>query len=99
MKGENAQTVIAGSTNWTMTILCTQANNGLIIRDSKVAQAFRDRWGLLKAAKVTVWFVPAKKRAHMVDARRVINGAKGGILFLFFNSGAKQEAETDWTLL
>src|ERR1051326_1134010 len=120
--GKNAHTVITGSTNWTVTGLCTQANNGLIIDDPKVAAAFRAQWDLLKEAKngfpanlkksnsekksfpvdnaqVTVWFVPTQKREDMVDARRVIDGAKDGILFLFFNPGHWQAKEADWTLL
>lgn len=120
--GQNAHTAITGSTNWTVTGLCTQANNGLILDDPKVAGAFRKQWDLLKAAKnafpaslkkansqkksfpadnanLTVWFTPTQKREDMVDARRVINAAKEGILFLFFNPGHEQEKEADWTLL
>ncbi len=120
--GNNAHTVITGSTNWTVTGLCTQANNALIICDPHVAGAYRGEWDLLKDAKndfpaalkkansqkktfqvdnadVTVWFVPTLNREDMQDARRVINGAKEGILFLFFNPGAMQDKEEDWTLL
>ena len=46
-----ATKVLSGSTNWTMTGLCTQANNGIFIDDAKVAGAFRDEWDRLKAAK------------------------------------------------
>jgi phosphatidylserine/phosphatidylglycerophosphate/cardiolipin synthase-like enzyme len=45
------QTVITGSTNWTWSGLCGQANNGLIISDANVAQAFLDEWNRLLAAK------------------------------------------------
>ena len=31
------KTVLSGSTNWTMTGLCTQANNGIIVKDADVA--------------------------------------------------------------
>ncbi len=44
------QRVLSGSTNWTMSGLCTQANNGVIVDDSDVAQDFRDEWDMLKAA-------------------------------------------------
>jgi phosphatidylserine/phosphatidylglycerophosphate/cardiolipin synthase-like enzyme len=44
------QRVLSGSTNWTMTGLCTQANNGIIIRDPKLAQYFLDEWNLLAKA-------------------------------------------------
>jgi hypothetical protein len=45
------QRVLSGSTNWTMTGLCTQANNGIIVDDPELAQDFLDEWNLLKAAK------------------------------------------------
>ena len=44
------QSVLSGSTNWTMTGLCTQANNGIIVHDEKLAQYFLDEWNLLKKA-------------------------------------------------
>jgi hypothetical protein len=44
------QQVLTGSTNWTFTGLCTQANNGLIINDAGVAQDFLDAWNRLKDA-------------------------------------------------
>jgi hypothetical protein len=45
------QRVLSGSTNWTKTGLCTQANNGIIVNDAKLAQDFLDEWNLLKKAK------------------------------------------------
>jgi PLD-like domain len=45
-----SQRVLSGSTNWTMTGLCTQANNGIIIDDPKLAAYFLEEWKLLKAA-------------------------------------------------
>lgn len=45
------QKVLTGSTNWTVTGLCTQANNGLLISDPKVAKAFRDQWDQIRKAK------------------------------------------------
>ena len=39
-----------GSTNWTPTGLCTQLNNGLLIRDSAVAQLYLDQWHRLRKA-------------------------------------------------
>ena len=44
------QSVLSGSTNWTMTGLCTQANNGIIVNDAKLAEYFLDEWKLLKDA-------------------------------------------------
>jgi phosphatidylserine/phosphatidylglycerophosphate/cardiolipin synthase-like enzyme len=44
------QIALTGSTNWTMTGLCTQANNALIIEDATVADRFMKQWRSLKAA-------------------------------------------------
>lgn len=116
--------VLTGSTNWTFTGLCTQANNGLIIDDPAVAQDFLDAWDRYHAAgngyppslaaanstaktltvdgcKVTPWFVPTQHAQDLDYARKLINAAKEGILFLFFNPGTFQpdnEPER-WTLL
>jgi phosphatidylserine/phosphatidylglycerophosphate/cardiolipin synthase-like enzyme len=116
--------VLTGSTNWTVTGLCTQANNGLIIEDSAVAQDFLDAWDRYHAAgngypptlaaanskaqtyivdgcKVTPWFVPTDHGEDLDYARKLINGAKEGILFLFFNPGTFQpdDEPEKWTLL
>lgn len=42
--------VLTGSTNWTPTGLCTQANNGLVITDSKVAKQYLEHWAVLSDA-------------------------------------------------
>ena len=41
--------VWTGSTNWTMTGLCTQANNALLIDNPAVAQFYLDQWKTLAA--------------------------------------------------
>lgn len=116
--------VLTGSTNWTFTGLCTQANNGLIIDDADVAQDFLDAWDRYHAAgngyppslaaadstaktfqvdgcKVTPWFVPTQHAQDLDYARKLINSAKEGILFLFFNPGSFQPDNQPerWTLL
>jgi phosphatidylserine/phosphatidylglycerophosphate/cardiolipin synthase-like enzyme len=121
------QRVLSGSTNWTMTGLCTQANNGIIVNDAKLAQYFLDEWNLLKKAKnaypptlaktngetkanvfnvdggtITQWFAPTDKAEDLAYARRLINAAKQGILFLFFNPGVfvgDDKPANKWTLL
>jgi phosphatidylserine/phosphatidylglycerophosphate/cardiolipin synthase-like enzyme len=45
-----AKKVLSGSTNWTSTGLCTQANNGLIIQDPAVAGRFLQQWHSLQQA-------------------------------------------------
>ncbi len=42
--------VWTGSQNWTMTGLCTQANNSLLIEDPELAEQYRQHWDLLKDA-------------------------------------------------
>ena len=49
-KAGTPQSVLTGSTNWTVTGLCTQANNGLIINDATLAAYFLSEWKQIKAA-------------------------------------------------
>ncbi|HXY85013.1 MAG TPA: phospholipase D-like domain-containing protein [Gaiellaceae bacterium] len=42
--------VWTGSTNWTKTGLCTQANNALLIEDATIASWYRSDWDALEAA-------------------------------------------------
>jgi hypothetical protein len=118
------QRVLSGSTNWTMTGLCTQANNGIVVDDSALAANFLAEWNLLKDAgngypatlattnstaksfpvdggRVTQWFAPTNGAPDLDFARKLINAAKQGILFLFFNPGQFEPANmpTQWTLL
>jgi phosphatidylserine/phosphatidylglycerophosphate/cardiolipin synthase-like enzyme len=46
----SAQKVLTGSTNWTVSGLCSQANNGLVISDHAVADRFLTQWGALERA-------------------------------------------------
>jgi phosphatidylserine/phosphatidylglycerophosphate/cardiolipin synthase-like enzyme len=118
------QRVLSGSTNWTKTGLCTQANNGVIVNDPDLGAHFIEQWNLLKAAgnayppslmkanstsksfnvdggAITQWFAPTDKGEDLNYARKLINGAEQGILFLFFNPGAFEPDDEPerWTLL
>jgi phosphatidylserine/phosphatidylglycerophosphate/cardiolipin synthase-like enzyme len=118
------QRVVSGSTNWTSTGLCTQANNSIIVDDADVGAFFIKEWNLLKGAgnaypaslmqanstsgnfnidggTITQWFAPTDKGEDLDYARKLINGAEQGILFLFFNPGAfePEEKPEQWTLL
>jgi len=42
--------VWTGSMNWTVTGLCTQVNNGILIESPAIAQAYKKRWDELKLA-------------------------------------------------
>jgi len=119
------QRVLTGSTNWTMTGLCTQANNGIVVDDAEVAANLLDEWNLLKKAgndyppslaqtnsqaktfdidggRITQWFAPTSGAQDLDHARKLINAAEQGILFLFFNPGQfvpPDQPPTKWTLL
>jgi hypothetical protein len=114
--------VLTGSTNWTFTGLCTQANNAIVVDDPDVAADYLEAWQRIKAAgndypqsfvrgnssakthqvddcRITPWFVKTSAGQDLEYARKLINSAKEGILFLFFNPGSFQEDPTRWTLL
>lgn len=119
------QRVLSGSTNWTVTGLCTQANNGVIVNDPDLAAGFLKEWNLLKAAgndypaslakanstpttvkvdggTITQWFAPTNGAVDLEYARKLINAAQDGIMFLFFNPGAfaaPDKPALQWTLL
>jgi len=120
--GGTPQRVLTGSTNWTSSGLCTQANNGLIIDDPNVAADFLAAWQRIKTAgndypldlvngnssakthqvdgcNVTPWFVKTSAAQDLEFARKLINSAKEGILFLFFNPGTFQQNAMQRTLL
>jgi phosphatidylserine/phosphatidylglycerophosphate/cardiolipin synthase-like enzyme len=46
----NATAVWTGSTNWSPTGLCTQSNNGLMVKVPEVAGAYLEQWKALRAA-------------------------------------------------
>jgi phosphatidylserine/phosphatidylglycerophosphate/cardiolipin synthase-like enzyme len=56
-----------GSTNWTPTGLCTQLNNGLLIKDAQVAQIYLDQWHRLRdaASGFPKALVSANSEAHV----------------------------------
>jgi len=47
-KSGTAVAVLTGSTNWTVTGLCTQTNNGLLIESAAVAAQYADYWDQLR---------------------------------------------------
>jgi phosphatidylserine/phosphatidylglycerophosphate/cardiolipin synthase-like enzyme len=109
-KDGQPEKVWTGSTNWTVTGLCTQTNNGILIHDANIAKAYLKRWNALKDAKagypktlavdgskpavhslngsaIKAWNVPCLKYADLNDAKKYIDGAKQGVIYLMFNPG------------
>ncbi len=75
----NPKRVLTGSTNWTMTGLCTQANNGLIIEDAGVAGAYRKQWDNLIAAGNG--FPPSLLQSNAQPKDFTVSGAKVSVCF------------------
>jgi phosphatidylserine/phosphatidylglycerophosphate/cardiolipin synthase-like enzyme len=50
-KNKKAMAAWTGSTNWTSTGLCTQINNGLLIKDKEIADEYLQQWSRLRDAK------------------------------------------------
>jgi phosphatidylserine/phosphatidylglycerophosphate/cardiolipin synthase-like enzyme len=74
-KSGNALKVWTGSTNWTITGLCTQTNNGILIDDANIAKGYKLRWEALKAAGAgypnNIAIQGSKVDAHSVNGSRV----------------------------
>jgi PLD-like domain len=85
--------ILTGSTNWTYTGICAQANNALILSDGSLAAAYRDYWDKLKAECPPD---PAQKATQSPEFRSgndephefTIDGAK---VTLWFSPNTKQE--------
>jgi hypothetical protein len=65
----------------------------LIAADSQAKQFQVD------GGQVNVWFAPTSAAQDLEQARTLINQAKEGILFLFFNPGVFEQDTGKWTLL
>jgi phosphatidylserine/phosphatidylglycerophosphate/cardiolipin synthase-like enzyme len=71
--------VWTGSQNWTMTGLCTQANNSVLIGDRDLAAEFRKQWDLLKTNADAS--PPALKKANSKSRGIAIGATKGRLWF------------------
>ena len=71
--------VWTGSTNWTVTGLCTQANNGLLVEDDGVAAAFKDEWDRLRQAGNA--FPAALVKANSQPRNFAVDGGKVSVWF------------------
>ncbi len=66
------EAVWTGSTNWTATGLCTQTNNGLLVRHHGFAQSYFDQWRRLHEAGSTfpASLVERNSAAQLVKTRK-----------------------------
>jgi phosphatidylserine/phosphatidylglycerophosphate/cardiolipin synthase-like enzyme len=72
-RNSNASTLWTGSTNTTVTGLCTQVNNGLLIEDRTTAAAYLTRWHALQAAGAG--YPPSLAAAGSVPAKTTFGTA------------------------
>ena len=89
--------ILTGSTNWTHTGICAQANNALLLSDGGLAGAYRDYWEKLKAecppdpatqATQGADFRTGNEEPHVFE----IDGAK---VTLWFSPNTKQHTKPD----
>jgi phosphatidylserine/phosphatidylglycerophosphate/cardiolipin synthase-like enzyme len=74
-----ALAVWTGSTNWTKTGLCTQTNNGLLVRNDDFAAKYLEQWELLKESKST--FPKKLLTANSQPHRATLSSGKADIWF------------------
>lgn len=82
--------VWTGSQNWTMTGLCTQANNAVLLDDPRLAAEYRAQWELLRAAGDTT---PASLRQSNGTPRGAAAGKAGTRLWFTPTIGQVDLAE------
>ena len=84
-KAGTPSAVWTGSTNWTTTGLCTQANNALLIENKAIAALYRTQWDRLAAASppalTPAGFSPALVAANDVPNLVTIGSAKTTVWF------------------
>ena len=99
MDASEPAAVWTGSTNWSTTGLCTQINNGLLIKDADVAKLYRKQWERLKDAsppKLDPAGFP-KDLVNANDQSKTLNvgGAKVTTWFTRTSDGRDMEALRD----
>lgn len=83
------QRVLSGSTNWTVTGLCTQANNSIIVDDPDLGAHFINEWNLLKASGNN--YPPTLTQANSTSKSFAIDG--GTIVQWFAPTNAGQDMD------
>ncbi len=84
-----AQRALSGSTNWTVSGLCTQANNGIVIDDARVAGAYLEQWRRLRAAGDS--FPPQLVKSNSVPNTFAVGGAR--VTVWFTPTGSMEDME------
>ncbi len=84
VRGGAPETVWTGSTNWQATGLCTQANNGLLVRDGALAATFHAAWQRLSQAGAAS--PRTLKQANTVKPPKVHKLADGSFAFAQFTA-------------
>jgi PLD-like domain len=85
-----AKRVWTGSTNWSRTGLCSQANNGLLIESKRVASDFLAQWNRLKAAGSD--YPPSLAAADDTPSTSTVDGAKVTVWFAPTSKGGDMDA-------
>jgi phosphatidylserine/phosphatidylglycerophosphate/cardiolipin synthase-like enzyme len=75
-----------GSTNWTKTGLCTQTNNGLLVKNDDFAAAYLAQWELLRDAKSG--FPPKLVASNATPKKVTLRSGKADIWFTRTPKGA-----------
>ncbi|HEU5266657.1 MAG TPA: phospholipase D-like domain-containing protein, partial [Jatrophihabitans sp.] len=88
--GSGPRRVWTGSTNWTQTGLCTQANNGLLVESRSVAAAFYRQWQRLRDAGSA--YPASLLAADDVPATARVDGARVTTWFAPTTNGADLDA-------
>jgi phosphatidylserine/phosphatidylglycerophosphate/cardiolipin synthase-like enzyme len=78
-KDDEPRKVWTGSTNWTVTGLCTQANNGILFDNTTLASWFKKQWEQLKQAgdSFPSWLVDADSQEQSM----VVGSGKAAVWF------------------
>lgn len=86
---EEPDTVLTGSTNWTVTGLCAQSNNAISIKSKELAEHYLDYWKRLKDDDAEQGSEFRKENNHV--RKTTVDGAE---ISLWFSPNTKQKNKT-----
>lgn len=97
--GQGPKAVWTGSTNWSTTGLCTQVNNGLLIKDRAIAKLYSKQWDRLKDASppqlIPAAFPPALVAANDTSHTVSLGPARVTVWFTRTSDGRDMDALRD----